>query len=242
MKRLLVFSLACVLLLGCTEKQMVINEPKEVKEQKEVKENSSSFNSFGSFKSFPSSIRISMPFAAQAPKGNWDMPYQEACEEASLLLVHHYLSGKPLNPDIMDKDILDLVAFEESKGLPPDIDMHQLAHVAEEKFGYHTEVVEGNDVTVERIEQEIANGNPVIVPLAGQDIGNPYYSGDGPPYHAMVILGYDNKNFITHDVGTRHGENYTYRKQVIMNAIHDWNGSVDTIRSGSKRLLVVTKN
>ncbi len=189
----------------------------------------------------PGSVRIDMPFASQAPLGNWDPPYDEACEEASLIIVHHYLEGTPLNADIMNRDILNMVAKEESMGLPIDINMHELASVAKEMYGYDTEVLEGSDVSIARIEQELAQGNPVIVPLAGQDIGNPNYTGAGPPYHVLVIVGYDGSNFTTHDVGTRKGENYVYRKEVIMSAIHDWNGSVDTIRSGPRRLLVVTE-
>lgn len=182
-----------------------------------------------------------MPFAPQAPTGNWDPPYDEACEEASLIIVHHYLEGTPLNNTIMDESIQSMVAHETSKGLPIDIDMFQLADVAREMFGYDANVLEGNDVSIDRIEQEIAKGNPVIVPLAGQNIGNPYYSGDGPPYHVLVIVGYNSTQFITHDVGTKRGENYVYKKSVIMDAIHDWNGSVETIRSGPRRLLIVTK-
>lgn len=191
--------------------------------------------------SIPASVRITMPFASQAPLGNWDPPYDEACEEASLIIVHHYLEKTPLNKDIMNEDILAMVAHEESMGLPIDIDMNELSSVAKSMYGYNTEVVEGSNVTIERIETELAQGNPVIVPLAGQDIGNPNYTGEGPPYHVLVIVGYDKNNFVTHDVGTRKGENYVYRKEVIMDAIHDWNGSVDTIRSGPRRMLVVTK-
>jgi hypothetical protein len=189
----------------------------------------------------PSSVRIDMPFASQAPTGSWDPPYDEACEEASLIIVQHYLEGTALDAGIMNKDILRMVDYETSKGLPIDIDMFQLADVARGMFGYEAEVLEGANVSIDRIEQELAKGNPVIVPLAGQDIGNPYYSGDGPPYHVLVIVGYDDRNFTTHDVGTKRGENYVYRKEVIMDAIHDWNGSVDTIRTGPRRLLVVTK-
>ncbi len=194
----------------------------------------------------PGSVRLNMPFASQAPLGNWDPPYDEACEESSLIIVHHYLAGTALDATIMNNDILAMVDHEESKGLPVDIDMKQLAQVARDMFGYDAEVVEGAGVTIERIEQELAKGNPVIVPLAGQDIGNPYYSGDGPPYHVLVIVGYGSTGspqatFVTHDVGTKRGEYYVYDQDVIMNAIHDWNGSVATIRSGPKRMLVVTK-
>ena len=189
----------------------------------------------------PGSVKLEMPFASQAPLGDWNPPYDEACEEASLIIVRHYLEGTALDSTIMNREILDMVEHEESEGLPIDIDMHELASVAKSMFGYDTEVVEGADVTIERIEQELAKGNPVILPLSGQDIGNPYYSGDGPPYHVLVVVGYDANNFVTHDVGTKRGEYYSYRKSVLMSAIHDWNGSVDTIRSGPKRMLVVTK-
>ncbi len=189
----------------------------------------------------PPSVRINMPFASQAPTGNWGDPYQEACEEASLLLVHHYLSKAPLDNNIMDRDILELVAWETDHGYGHDVTTSQLADITKEKFGYSAEVIADNDVTIERIEEELAQGNPVIVPLQGQDIGNPYFSGDGPPYHMLVIIGYNDTQFITHDVGTRHGANYAYKKEVIMNAIHDWTGSKETMRSGAKAMLVVRK-
>jgi hypothetical protein len=191
--------------------------------------------------SLPASVRIEMPFASQAPTGDWNDPYQEACEEASLLLVFHYLSGIPLSPAIMDRDIRELVTWETEHGYPEDVTVAELASIAREKYGYDADIIEGTDLTIRRIEQELSSGNPVIVPLAGQDIGNPYYSGDGPPYHMLVINGYDSRNFVTHDVGTRRGEYYAYKKEVIMDAIHDWTGSKETIRDGAKRALVLRK-
>lgn len=189
----------------------------------------------------PGSVRLTMDFAGQAPLGDWNPPYDEACEEASLIIVRHFLEQTALNANVMNTEILAMVDYEKKEGLPIDIDMRQLASVAKGMFGYDATVVEGGDVTIARIETELAKGNPVILPLAGQDIGNPYYSGDGPPYHVLVVVGYDGSNFVTHDVGTKRGEYYSYDKDVIMSAIHDWNGSVDTIRSGPKRMLVVTK-
>ncbi len=189
----------------------------------------------------PNSVRLTMPFAPQAPHGNWDPPYDEACEESSLIIVRHFLEQTPLDASTMNTEILAMIAHEESKDLPIDIDMLQLAQVARDMFGYQATVVEGAEVTIERIERELARGVPVILPLAGQDIGNPYYSGDGPPYHVLVVVGYDDGHFVTHDVGTKRGAYYAYDKDVLMAAIHDWNGSVDTIRSGPRRMLIVTK-
>ncbi len=187
----------------------------------------------------PPSVRIVLPFATQAPTGDWGDPFQEACEEASLILVHHYLSKQPLDISVMQQSILDLVEWETLRGLPQDIRIEKLAIVAREYYGYESTIVENTEVTTERIEAELAQGIPVIVPLAGRMLGNPYYSGDGPPYHMLVIVGYDAKNFLTHDVGTRRGEYYSYRKSVIMDAIHDWTGSKETIENGEKRMMIV---
>ncbi len=235
-----------LLLTACTAQQAtVLTEPMDTATQE------TSFSSFSSSPSSPPlllssshsspplSIRIDLPFASQAPTGDWGYPFQEACEEASLIIVHHYLSKQPLDASVMQQSILDLVAWQTERGLPQDITVAQLGDVAREYYGYDAEVFEGDEVTTDRIERELARGNPVIVPLAGQMLGNPYYSGSGPPYHMLVIVGYDAKNFLTHDVGTRRGEYYSYRKEVLMNAIHDWTGSKETIRNGEKRMMVI---
>lgn len=229
--------LACIALAGCGAEPLNIDQPLANDPDGSMAEQTGSQQ----LRALPTSVSIEAPFASQAPLGNWDPPYDEACEEASLIIVHHYLENTPMDAEVMDSDILGLVAYEESVGLPIDIDMHQLAQVARDVYGYEAEVIEGDDVTQYRIESELARGYPVIVPLAGQDIGNPYYTGDGPPYHVLVIVGYNEREFITHDVGTRHGEDYAYRKDVILDAIHDWTGSKEAIRSGPRRMLVVRK-
>lgn len=241
------------LLTACTSQQAtVLTEPIIFEDAASSKSHSlASLSSLYSLSSFSSSvasvssvpsvasIRIDLPFASQAPTGDWSDPYQEACEEASLIIVHKYLSKAPLNAEIMQQSILDLTSWEQTNGYPQDVTITELSTIAREHFGYDSTIFEGTNVSVERIEQELAHGNPIIVPLAGQDIGNPYFSGEGPPYHMLVIVGYDDKNFLTHDVGTRRGEYYKYEKSIIMNAIHDWTGNKETIRNGEKRMLVV---
>lgn len=185
----------------------------------------------------PRSVSIAVPFASQAPFANWGMPYQEACEEASLILVHYYLAEKTLSLEQMDRAILDLVAYEEQHGYPPDVTIAELARIAEDYYGYSTRIL--SDPTIDGIKAEIAKGNPVIVPLAGRDLGNPYYSGEGPWYHMLVITGFDSRNFITNDVGTKRGKGYTYRFNTLMNAIHDWTGVKEEIRQGKSVALVV---
>ncbi|MBI3331943.1 C39 family peptidase [Candidatus Peregrinibacteria bacterium] len=186
----------------------------------------------------PGSVLIKMVFAPQAPHANWDEPYQEACEEASLIIVHHYLTGAPLSREDADREILAMVAWEnEHFGGYEDTTAAQVKQIAEEHLGRSAEVT--YDPTIEDIKQQLARGNPVIVPAAGRDLGNPYFSGEGPWYHMLVIVGYDEDEFVTHDVGTRRGENYRYGQQVLYDAIHDWTGVKEEIRSGRKAMIVL---
>ena len=187
----------------------------------------------------PKSVLIKMTFVAQAPHANWDMPYQEACEEASLIIVDHYLKGTTLSADIADADIQAMVAWQiEHFGNYEDTTAAQVKQIAEEHLGLSARVV--YDPTIDDIKKELAQGNPVLIPAAGRDLGNPYFSGEGPWYHMLVIVGYDSDEFITHDVGTRRGENYRYNQDVLYDAIHDWTGVKEEIRSGRKAMVVVT--
>ncbi|MCK4891623.1 MAG: hypothetical protein KAS78_03060, partial [Candidatus Pacebacteria bacterium] len=63
-----------------------------------------------------------------------------------------------------------------------------------------------------------------IVPTNGQKLGNPYYTPPGPVTHNLVIIGYDitEKEFITNDPGTRHGEKYRYSEDILENALFDY--------------------
>ncbi len=189
--------------------------------------------------SAPASVLIDVPFATQAPLANWDALHEEACEEASLILVQHYLNGQTITPQQMEDAIQSLVAWETSHGYGQDVTIAQLSEVAKQVYGLNGTVI--TDVSVARIKKEIAAGHPIIIPAAGRMLGNPNFSGLGPPYHMLVITGYDSTNFITNDVGTKRGKDYRYSYDTIINAIHDWNGSNDTIESGAKRVLILTK-
>jgi len=78
------------------------------------------------------------------------------------------------------------------------------------------------------------------VPAAGRELGNPNFTDPGPLYHMLVVRGYTENNFITNDVGTRKGENYQYKYDVLMNAIHDWNGG--DVNNGQRVVIVAWPN
>ncbi|HCI04047.1 MAG: C39 family peptidase [Candidatus Peribacteraceae bacterium] len=186
----------------------------------------------------PKKTQINVPFSPQAPHANWDDPYQEACEEIALIMGHYFLEGLELTPEIADKEILDLVKWEEEHGYPEDVTLEQLNQIGCEYYKDCTNFVI-NQVTTESIKEELAKGNPIIIPAAGRRLLNPYFSGDGPWYHMLVVKGYDRNEFITNDPGTKRGKGYKYKYNVLVNAIHDWTGIKEEIGLGQKKMLVI---
>lgn len=191
----------------------------------------------------PASINLAVPFTAQAPHANWDYPYKEACEEASVYMVHRYYEGEPeglIDPDKADADLLSIVEFENSLfGYYEDTTTEQTSVFAELMYGFSgVEMIE--DPTVDQIKEQLAQGRPVIVPAAGRLLGNPYFTAPGPLYHMLVIRGYTPSNqFIVNDPGTYRGEAYLYDFDTLMNAMHDWNNG-DEITEGKKVVLVLS--
>ena len=52
-------------------------------------------------------FNLAVPFTSQAPHADWELPYQEACEEAALLMAHHFIQGKKgqIAPEQADREI-----------------------------------------------------------------------------------------------------------------------------------------
>lgn len=159
-----------------------------------------------------------------------------------MLMLMHYENNTPITPEIANKDIVELVEWETANGYAPDINAAQMAEIAGKRFGIRASV--RKEVTEESIKRALATGHPVIVPAAGRELGNPYYSGEGPWYHALVIIGYrtgllGTTYFITNDPGTKHGARYEYKASTLLNAIHDWTGVKEEITQGEKAMVVV---
>jgi len=186
----------------------------------------------------PAKYLLAMPFYSQAPNGNWDAVHEEMCEEASLLNAGLFLQNKKLNVDDYDKELLKLKDLgERLVGTWVSTSISDTRKISDTYFGRAIQSKIIDNPSVSDIEREVAAGRPVIVPLAGRDIGNPNYTPPGPIYHMLVVKGYDENFFITNDVGTRKGNSYVYKKNVIMDNMHDWNA--EDIHKGAKRVLVL---
>lgn len=187
----------------------------------------------------PFQFNLAVPFTSQAPHSNWDLPYQEACEEASSYMVAEYFAGAPsgkIDPDVADEAILSVVAFQEDLyGFYLDTTAAETVQFIDSYFNLEAEVID--NPTVNQIKAEIAAGRPVIVPAAGRELGNPNFTGLGPLYHMFVIKGYTEDKFITNDPGTRNGESFVYDIDVIMDAMGDWNNGDPA--NGAKRVIFV---
>lgn len=186
----------------------------------------------------PERVLLSAPFMPQAPTANWDDVHQEACEEMSLILAALAKRGQmDLTPQEAEAELQRLLAFQDRNGYAWDVSMAELQQIAKEFYGLDSRVVPVS--SAEDLEREIAAGRFVIVPLAGRLVGNPYYSGEGPWYHTVLLIGYTPTAFITHDVGTKRGREYQYEKQRFLNAIHDWTGVKEDIVRGERQVLVI---
>jgi hypothetical protein len=185
----------------------------------------------------PSEINLEVPFYSQAPDANWDAPWQEACEEAASTLAVYYATGKPLTKEQFKSEVLRLVEWEnKTYGDYEHTTIDQTARMIREVLGFSDfEVLE--NPTVEQMKAALAKGSVIVAPFSGKDLKNPFYSNGGPLYHMMVIRGYDSKNFITNDVGTKRGENFIYPFARIIETMHDWHDS--DIRLGEKKIIVL---
>ncbi len=183
----------------------------------------------------PDSVKLVVPFTSQAPFAEWDALHEDACEEASLIMVAHYYNKAPLGDTVnVDAEINHLIDYENTLGFGTSITLTELDQVANAKYNLTGQVK--SNINIEKIKQEISLGHPIIVGAAGKVLPNPNFRNGGPNYHMLVIIGYDSENFITNDPGTRNGKEFVYSYNDLINSIHDWNP--DNILNGEKNYLV----
>jgi methionine-rich copper-binding protein CopC len=194
--------------------------------EESVKENkqTASSTALEAVATLPERVLLDVPFTSQAPEGNWEQPWQDACEEAAMLMIDAYYKGYGLSVSFARDELQRMVNYEQERGMGGSIPAKQVAQV----FAETTDGIRTLDVsvspTITEIKTLLAEGTPVLALAAGKQLQNPYFSGEGPEYHALVIIGYEGNEFITNDPGTRHGEGYRYDMNVLMEALADFDG------------------
>lgn len=188
---------------------------------------------------FAKELNLEVPFLLQAPKQNWVAPFEDACEEASLLMVNAYYKerGHGWTADEGEKDILEVVAYEDTTyGYNKDTTANDVAHTATGHFGFaKAQVIEANEFNIKNM---LNMGYPIIIPADGKLLKNPNFRNGGPEYHMLVIKGYNaDGSWVTNDPGTRKGADYVYPHDRLLNAIHDFNA--DGMELGAKVMVVI---
>lgn len=174
----------------------------------------------------PAKLSLTVPFTVQAPGGAWIEPYKEGCEEAAIIMVEAYLRGNrvaELDGEKVKARIDRAVAWQQTNfGGHYDLALSRIAELAEADFGLKTRLVER--ATLADLKKEIEAGHPVIIPANGQALKNPYFQTPGPPYHVLVMIGYDDRQgeIITNENGTRRGANFRYSYSRLAEAWADY--------------------
>lgn len=186
---------------------------------------------------------IKTAFIPQAPNKNWDQPWQDACEEASLLILDYFYKNRKPPISEMNSQILSMIDYENKHGWGYSINLDKMKQISDEHLGYSSEII--SNPTIEDLKRYVSQNIPIVVPAAGKLLykENKFFNDGGPLYHALVIVGYDDnqQKFIVHDVGTQRGANFRYTYNLLMSSIHDLppSGLERDILKGDKRVLII---
>ena len=186
--------------------------------------------------SLPKELNLAMTFYSQAPFADWSEPWQNACEESSALLVANaYYKHNWTREEFRDQ-ILALVDWENKTfGDYKSTDTKQIVQMLQDVLKLKSTI--HYNPSFADVQDILAQGHLIVIPLAGKELGNPFFTNGGPDYHVLVIKGYKaGEKVITEDVGTQHGENYVYSWKTIMDANHDYTTPID---NGAKMMIEV---
>lgn len=178
----------------------------------------------------PESAYLEVPFICQAPlqtEENWTL-HEESCEEAATLQAYLYETGRTMTKPQANTEILNMIDWQKS---PKNFGAHHDLYANDmKKFitGYYNledeEVKIIYDAEIEDIKKQIAADHPVIVPITGDILNNPYYPYPG--YHMLTVIGYTKDRIITNDNGTRRGADFSYDTKIFTAAMKDAGGDI----------------
>lgn len=175
---------------------------------------------------------LEIPFICQAPLQtveNWTL-HENSCEEVATLMAYLYETGKTMTKAQANDEILKMIKWEEQNfGSHMDIYAEKVKELIHGFYGVAYQNIEViKKASIENIKNEIRSGHPVIVPITGEILKNPYYPYPG--YHMLTVIGFTEKTIITNDNGTRHGANYEYDYKTFAAAMNDAGGDIVIIK------------
>lgn len=173
-------------------------------------------------------VLLKVPYTSEIPNGSWTKPWNNACEEASIVMVKGYYFGyEATTKQIAMADMSPLFKIEDKIfGSNADTDATRTAKLINEYTDFSAKVK--INPTLEEIKNELNEGRPIIAMLNMKKIVNKYhrFRAGGSYYHVFVIIGYDEntQEFITNDNGNSlTGAGYRFNYNDIMTNLHDFN-------------------
>lgn len=204
----------------------------------------------------PQSINLPVPFTPEAPDGLMVKPWNNACEEATLIMLDEYYSGNTnltIPKPQAKKLILNYINIENKIfGYNGNTDAKEMTRLANE-YSKYFEARVVTSPTLAQIKDELKAKRPVAALVYGFKLQNPriLFSRGGSYYHTFVIKGFDDKTkeFIVNDNGDlKKGLDLRYSYDTIMDALADYSHKTKTTVKPatalftSQKMLVKTKN
>jgi len=184
---------------------------------------------------------LDVPFVCQAPfqtEANW-VYHEESCEEAALLQVKYFIDGvTEVDKQEAHDTILNMISWqEENFGTHKDLYANDMVTFMQGYYGFEEEQIEViYDAEILDIKRAISEGNPIIAPITGNILNNPFYPEPG--YHMLTIIGYTPDKIITNDVGTRRGEDFSYEYDIFMKALKDAGGDIILLKEATDGIMI----
>lgn len=189
---------------------------------------------------------IPVPFIWEIPDGVWVKPWNNACEEASIMMIDQFYRGRKEENvgRVESKNLMTpLFAIEDRLfGSNSNTDATRTLKVIQDYTNFDGELK--FHPTASDITAELALGHPVISFHYGYDLNNPHhrFRRGGSSYHVMVITGFDDKKqlFYANDTELKGGLDYPYAYDTIMASLHDFNHT--TRKADGEPVVIFTRS
>lgn len=173
-------------------------------------------------------VDLPVPHIWEIPDGVWVKPWNNACEEAAIVMVEDFYLGRgevKLPPKEIKTKLWPLFTWEDKVfGSNADTDSFRTNRIINE-YSSFVGTVKKNP-TLEEIKAELAAGRPIISFHYGYGLNNPHhrFRRGGSSYHVIVLTGYDDtkQEFMTNDSEMKDGLDYRYPYATIMDTLHDF--------------------